>query len=180
MKYIDSIENKHRVIRIGKAPQYNNERQSIANHLASFPNGVLTEKLREVVGDVGANDYFEQVNERCNQFKELLFSTWKMCIENRRGDGKESQIYYIFPYKYNDTNHYLFYLESPIYNNFYHINGLTESSADLTSGDFWAMADLVFYEVDFSEMLEHSKKRCEEAAEVRLTKIIERDRDIIT
>lgn len=178
MKYADLIENKHRVIRIGKAPQYDNERQSIANHIASFPNGSLTEKLREVVGDVDANDYFDQVEERAKQFKGLLFSTWKMCLENRR-DGKESPLYYIFPYKYNDTNHYLFYLESPIYNNFYHINGLTEGSADVTCGDFWARGDLVFYEVDFSEMLEHAKMRCDEAAEVRLTKIIERDLEII-
>lgn len=178
MKYLDSIENKHRVIRIEKAPEYDGEALSIARHLEMYPNTDLTKKIRETVGPVvNTDEYFKRINDRAAEFKSLLMSTWKMCLVNK--EGKESAIRYLFPYKYNDTNTYLFYLESIIYTNFYHINGLTESSADVTTDDFWTRQDTIFYEVDFSEMLEHAKKRCDEAAEERLRKIVELNRELI-
>lgn len=179
MRYSDSIVNKHRVIKIGKAKEYEDERLSLSNHLKAYPNGKFTELIRQAVGDLGYKDYAAHVAEREKRFEELLMSTWKMCLVDK--DGKnETPIKYIFPYKYIHTNSYLFYLESIIYNNFYHINGLTESNSDITSDDFFAQGNLVFYEVDFNEMLEHSKSRCDEAAETRLARIIEANRKQIT
>lgn len=179
MKYLDKIENKHRVVRIGKAPQYDGESHSIAQHLERFPNSELTKKIRQIVDAGAVEDYFNRVERRGEEFKALLFSTWKMCLVGKDGN-KDVPIKYVFPYKYYDTNNYLFFLESIIYDNFFHINGLTESSADVTSDDFFARGELVFYEVDFTEMLEHAKQRCDEVAEARLIKIIERDHELIT
>ena len=174
MKYEDLIENKHRVIKIGKVKEHEDEKLSLLHHLEAFPYGKFTELIRQTVGDFGSNDYAAHVAEREKGFEELLMSTWKMCLVDKDGK-KETPIKYIFPYKYFHTTSFLFYLESIIYNNFYNINGLTESSSDITSDDFFARGNLVFYEVDFSEMLEHSKRRCDEAAERRLVKLFERD-----
>jgi len=174
MNYFDKVENKHRIITIDKRPEYDTEKISLLRHNELFPNGQFTERIKEMIGDTEPSGYFDMVKERNNKIKGLLFSTWKMYSKSE--DGDEVAIRYIFPYKYNESNEYLFYLESPIYNNFYHINGLTESSADINNDNSWSRFRLVFREVDFSEMVEHSKMKCEEAAIVRLTKLIERDK----
>lgn len=174
MKYVDSIENKHRVVRVDRMPEFDNEEMSIANYLSKYPNGKYSQQIRGIVGDGGQKDYKDRVDDRIETLKTLLFSTWKMCSVG--ADGREILVKYVFPYYYNDMNDYIFFLESIAYNNFYYINGLTESTADINNDQFWAKTNLVFRETDFSEMLEHSKRRCEEAAEQRLTKLIERDR----
>lgn len=176
MNYFDKVENKHRVITINEKPEYNTERVCLLHYTESFPNGEFTERIKEMIGDMTSSDYFDKVRERENEIKGLLYSTWKMCAKSK--DGKEVAVRYIFPYKYHDANEYLFYLEVPMYNNFYHINGLVESSADINNDNAWARLTHVFYEVDFSEMVEYAKAKCEEAAIVRLTKLIERDKVI--
>ena len=173
MKYIDSIENKHRVVRVDRTPEFDSEEMSIANYLSLYPHGKYSQQIRGIVGDGGQKDYKERVDDRIETLKTLLFSAWKMCSVG--SDGKEILVKYVFPYYYNDTNNYMFFLESIAYNNFYYLNGLTESTADINSDQFWAKTNLVFREVDFSEMLEHSKRRCDEAAEQRLIKLIERE-----
>lgn len=176
MKYVDAIENKHRVVTINREPSVDSEEMSIVDHLSKYPNGRYAQQIREIVGDDSQKDYYDCVEERISKIKSLLYSAWKLCSIDK--DGDEILVKYVFPYDFNDTNNYLFYLESVAYNNFYHINGLTESTADIRYDQFWSKNDVVFREVDFSEMLEHSKRRCDEAAEKRLIKLIERDKVI--
>lgn len=104
-------------------------------------------------------------NNRIRQFKLLLYKYWK--VQYKYYDTTPAM--YIYPYRFNLENNYLFSLISPINDFIFSKNGLFEDSFNIF--DTYTKGTLIFTECTKEEMLDNAKKMCEKALEYRLSKI---------
>lgn len=105
-------------------------------------------------------------NNRIRQFKLLLYKYWKM----QYNYYNTTPTIYIYPYRFNLENNYLFSLVSPINNNcMFSKSGIFEDSFNIF--DTYTKGTLIFTECTKEEMLDNAKKMCEKALEYRLSKV---------
>ena len=125
-------------------------------------NTSIIEMEKEINNTLEESCKYQQ--NRIRQFKLLLHKYWR--VQYKYYDTTPAM--YIYPYRLNLENNYLFSLISPINDYFFSKNGLFEDSFNIF--DTYTKGTLIFTECTKEKMLDNAKKMCEKALEYRLSK----------
>lgn len=178
--YRELIRNKNRVIHMDKMSAYEFDKADLCVFVKRFttkyPDSDITEQLNEIIcNDCDCWDEVrDEEKKRMDIAKELLYSAWK--VSYKSGDAYVENCY-LFPYKVNEFNGYLFSLHVPS-NPTNTYEALSDTSVDIHSSTGWGNKDVRFEEIDFSEFVEAAKKRNDLVIDERLWRLVERDKVI--